>query len=101
MQTSSKPPEPSTEPEGTGDLLSLPPLHELSTKSHTSMRRKSANEIKYKKHDQGANPKIYIKLSRARESLQEQRATSAFKQSLILECEGLLVGANWIQLSVF
>ena len=37
----------------------------------------------------------------ARESLLEQRATSAFKKSLILECEGLLVGANWIQLSVF
>ena len=39
--------------------------------------------------------------SRARESLPEQRATSAFKQSLILECEGLLVGINWIQVSVF
>ena len=39
--------------------------------------------------------------SHARKSLLGQRATSAFNQSLILECEGLLVGTNWIQLSVF
>ena len=37
----------------------------------------------------------------ARENLLKQRATSAFKQSLILECEGLLAGTNWIKLNVF